>query len=79
MTRVPQVLVPSLREPDIHELLRAVAAGSQPDRDRAIVLLLLDTGLRPTPHHVVVWEGGWRARRDSNPRPADPKSAALIH
>ena len=22
---------------------------------------------------------GWRARRDSNPRPADPKSAALIH
>jgi len=26
-----------------------------------------------------VWEGGWRARRDSNPRPADPKSAALIH
>jgi len=44
--RVPQLLVPSLREPDIHELLRAVAAGSQPDRDRAIVLLLLDTGLR---------------------------------
>ena len=25
------------------------------------------------------WAGGWRARRDSNPRPADPKSAALIH
>ncbi len=30
----------------------------------------------PTPHHVVVWQGGWRARRDSNPRPADPKSDA---
>ena len=45
--RVPDRLVPSLREPDVRELLRAVEEGStRPDRDRAIVLLLLDTGVR---------------------------------
>ncbi|MDA8204022.1 MAG: tyrosine-type recombinase/integrase [Chloroflexi bacterium] len=45
--RVPELLVPSLREPDILALLRTLDAGSQqPERDRAIVLLLLDTGLR---------------------------------
>lgn len=45
--RVPELLVPSLREPDILALLRSLDTGSQqPERDRAIVLLLLDTGLR---------------------------------
>jgi hypothetical protein len=29
------------------------------------------------PQHRVVRPGGWRARRDSNPRPSDPKSDAL--
>lgn len=45
--RVPDRLIRSLREADVRELLRAVEEGSkQPDRDRAIVLLLLDTGVR---------------------------------
>ncbi len=45
--RVPELLVPSLREPDVLALLRTLDADSQqPERDRAIVLLLLDTGLR---------------------------------
>jgi site-specific recombinase XerC len=44
--RVPQVLLPSLREPDLRALLQATSLGAQPDRDRAIVMLLLDTGLR---------------------------------
>lgn len=45
--RVPEQLVRSLREPDIRALLAAIDAGSeQPDRDRALVLLLLDTGIR---------------------------------
>ena len=45
--RVPDKLIPSLRDGDVRELLRAVEEGSgQPDRDRAIVLLLLDTGVR---------------------------------
>jgi site-specific recombinase XerD len=45
--RVPERVIPSLRDADVHELLRAIEAGSsQPERDRAIVLLLLDTGVR---------------------------------
>ncbi len=45
--RVPERIIPSLRDGDIRELVRAVEEGStQPDRDRAIVLLLLDTGVR---------------------------------
>ncbi len=44
--RVPQVLVSSLREGDLRALLRATETGAHPERDRAIVLLLLDTGLR---------------------------------
>ncbi len=45
--RVPDLLVPSLRDADVLALVRALDAGSQqPERDRAIVLLLLDTGLR---------------------------------
>ena len=44
--RVPQLIVPSLRETDLHELLRATETSAHPERDRAIVLLLLDTGLR---------------------------------
>ena len=47
MPRVPEQLVRSLREPDIRALLSAIDTGSeQPDRDRALVLLLLDTGIR---------------------------------
>jgi site-specific recombinase XerC len=44
--RVPQLLVPSLREVDLHALLRATETSAHPARDRAITLLLLDTGLR---------------------------------
>ncbi len=44
--RVPQLLLPSLREADVRALLQATSLGDQPDRDRAIVMLLLDTGLR---------------------------------
>lgn len=44
--RVPQLVVPSLREADLRELLRATETSREPQRDRAIVLLLLDTGLR---------------------------------
>lgn len=45
--RVPDLLVPSLREPEVLALLRAIDEGSgQPERDRAIVFLLLDTGVR---------------------------------
>lgn len=44
--RVPQVLVASLREDDLRALLRATDTSAHPERDRAIVLLLLDTGLR---------------------------------
>jgi integrase/recombinase XerD len=44
--RVPQVLVASLREDDLRALLRATETSAHPERDRAIVLLLLDTGLR---------------------------------
>ena len=45
--RVPDQLVRSLREPEIRALLAAIEGGSeQPDRDRALVLLLLDTGIR---------------------------------
>jgi site-specific recombinase XerD len=45
--RVPERIIPSLRDGDIRALVRAVEEGStQPDRDRAIVLLLLDTGVR---------------------------------
>lgn len=44
---VPERLIPSLRDANVLTLLRALDAGSQqPERDRAIVLLLLDTGLR---------------------------------
>jgi site-specific recombinase XerD len=45
--RVPDLLVASLRDADVLALVRALDAGSQHlERDRAIVLLLLDTGLR---------------------------------
>ena len=45
--RVPERIIPSLREADLRGLLHAVDEGStQSERDRAIVLLLLDTGLR---------------------------------
>ncbi len=44
---VPERLIPSLREADVLALLRALdAASQQPERDRAIMFLLLDTGLR---------------------------------
>ena len=44
--RVPEQLVRSLREPDIRALLAAIDGSEQPERDRALVLLLLDTGIR---------------------------------
>jgi site-specific recombinase XerD len=44
--RVPEQLVRSLREPDIRALLVAIDGSEQPDRDRALVLVLLDTGIR---------------------------------
>ncbi len=45
--KVPEQLVRSLREADVRALLAAIDAGSeQPERDRALVLLLLDTGIR---------------------------------
>jgi site-specific recombinase XerD len=44
--RVPEQLVRSLREPEIRALLAAIDGSEQPDRDRALVLLLLDTGIR---------------------------------
>jgi site-specific recombinase XerD len=44
--RVPEQLVRSLREADIRALLAAIEGSEQPDRDRALVLLLLDTGIR---------------------------------
>jgi integrase/recombinase XerC len=46
LPRVPEQLVPSLRDPEIIALLRAVDGARDPERDRAIVLLLLDTGVR---------------------------------
>jgi site-specific recombinase XerD len=46
LPRVPEQLVPSLRDPEIIALLRAVDGSRDPERDRAIVLLLLDTGVR---------------------------------
>ena len=46
LPRVPEQLVPSLRDPEIIALLRAVESSRDPERDRAIVLLLLDTGVR---------------------------------
>jgi site-specific recombinase XerD len=46
LPRVPEQLVPSLRDPEIIALLRAGEASRDPERDRAIVLLLLDTGVR---------------------------------
>lgn len=45
--RVPDQLVPSLRDAEVLALLRALDSGTQQvARDRAIMLLLLDTGLR---------------------------------
>jgi site-specific recombinase XerD len=45
--KVPDQLVRSLRDSDVRRLLAAVEARSrQPERDRAVVLLLLDSGLR---------------------------------
>lgn len=46
LPRVPEQLVPSLRDPEIIALLRASEGSRDPERDRAIVLLLLDTGVR---------------------------------
>jgi integrase/recombinase XerD len=46
LPRIPEQLVPSLRDPEIIALLRAVEGSRDPERDRAIILLLLDTGVR---------------------------------
>jgi site-specific recombinase XerD len=45
--KVPDVLVRSLRDADILQLIAAIHAHSRfPDRDLAVLLLMLDTGLR---------------------------------
>jgi integrase/recombinase XerC len=44
--RVPEQLVRSLRETEVRALLVAIDGSEQPERDRALVLLLLDTGIR---------------------------------
>jgi site-specific recombinase XerD len=43
---VPDVLVPSLRDPEMRALLAAAASSKDPFRDQAIVSLLLDAGIR---------------------------------
>jgi site-specific recombinase XerC len=43
---VPDVLVPSLRDPEMRGLLTAAAGSKDPLRDQAIVSLLLDAGIR---------------------------------
>lgn len=45
---VPDVLVPSLRDPEMRALLAAAASSKGPLRDQAIVSLLLDAGIRPS-------------------------------
>lgn len=44
--RVPDVLVPSLRDPEMRALLAAAASSKDPLRDQAVVSLLLDGGIR---------------------------------
>jgi|SRR5450759_5081642 site-specific recombinase XerC len=44
--RVPDVLVPSLRDPEMRALLAAAASSKDPLRDQAVVSLLLDAGIR---------------------------------
>ena len=44
--RVPQVLIRSLREPDLLRLIEAAARSRAPERDLAIILFMVDTGLR---------------------------------
>ena len=44
--KVPDVLVPSLRDPEMRTLLTAAAGSKDPLRDQAIVSLLLDAGIR---------------------------------
>lgn len=44
--RVPDVLVPSLRDPEMRALLAAAASSKEPLRDQAVVSLLLDAGIR---------------------------------
>jgi len=44
--RVPQVLIRSLREPDLLRLIEAAARSRMPQRDVAVILFMVDTGLR---------------------------------
>jgi site-specific recombinase XerD len=44
--RVPEQLVPSLRDPEISLLVRAAGESRHPHRDVALVLLMIDTGMR---------------------------------
>jgi site-specific recombinase XerD len=46
MPRVPAQLVPSLRDQEIAALIAACDASRDPIRDRAIVVFMLDTGVR---------------------------------
>lgn len=43
---MPQVLIRSLREPDLLRLIEAAARSRTPERDLAIILFMVDTGLR---------------------------------
>ena len=47
MPRIPEQFIRSLREADVRALLAAIDDGSErPERDRAIVLLIIDIGIR---------------------------------
>lgn len=44
--RVPDQLVPSLRDHEIAHLVQAATESRQPQRDLALILLMIDTGMR---------------------------------
>jgi integrase/recombinase XerC len=46
LPRVPDQLIPSLRDHEIVKLLEATSGSRDSHRDRALVLLLIDTGMR---------------------------------
>ncbi len=44
--RIPDQLVPSLRDHEIARLIQAAAESRHPQRDTALILLMIDTGIR---------------------------------
>lgn len=44
--RVPDQLVPSLRDHEIARLIKAAGESRHPERDAALILLMIDTGMR---------------------------------